>query len=236
MPRSSHADVSIAVASPASSDRAHGGCSCCATFAPGPLRAPLVLCSSASSAPPRRATNATLRGWIVVQDGYAGGSLVLVHELSHFANRFVVWQRHREAVDVFPGHGSWEPSTVAMVRARLLDEIAARHVAYLAETGLDPEDSATRWPAPGALFACAVKIASYPEIYADPGYIPGILASEGRDALRDLVGTWFAGLEGFHFFEAGTRRAEIHAAWLAEEARVAAMGSEAPEVVPEGTL
>ena len=184
--------------------------------------------------PPR--DEGDLPGWIVVQDGYAGGTLVLVHELAHFANRFVAWQRRREPVDVFPGYGAWEPSAVAAIRARLLDEIAARHVAYLAETGLNPKDPATRWPSPGALFACAVKIASYPEIYADPGYVPKILATEGRDALRDLVGTWFAGLAGFHFFEAGTRRADKHAEWLDTEVQVAALGSEAPEVEPEGTL
>ena len=178
-----------------------------------------------------------LLGWIVVQDGYGGGRLVMVHELSHFANRFVVWQRHRDAVEPVRGlPRRWDPATVAMVRARLLDEVAARHVAYLAETGLNPERKGQRWPAPGALFACAVKIASYPEIYADPGYVTEVMAAGGREALRDLVGGWFAGLVGFQFFRTGTQRQHIHTRWLEDEARLAAMGRRAPEVEPEGTL
>lgn len=176
-----------------------------------------------------------LQGWIVVQDGFSGGRLVLVHEVSHFANRFVVWQRRREPVEVWPGIG-WDPAQVAEVRARLLDEIAARHVAFLAETGLDPDSADPRWPRPGALFACAVKIASYPEVYADPGYVPAVIAQDGPDALRDLVGTWLDGLRGFHFYQRGTRRALTHARWLDEEIALARRGSEAPEVEAEGTL
>lgn len=175
-----------------------------------------------------------LPGWIVVQDGYRGGRLVMVHELSHFANRLVVWRLYREPA-ASPENPAYAPEAVAIVRARLLDEIAARHVAFLAETGVDPDDPAQVWPSPGALFACAVKIASYPEIYADPGYVTET-RDRGRDALRDLVGSWFPALTRFHFYRRGTRRAEAHQRWLEREAAVASLGHMAPEVPPEGTL
>lgn len=177
-----------------------------------------------------------LPGWIVVQDGYRGGSLVIVHELSHFANRLVVWQLHRDPVPRRDVGKDFDSHVVATVRARLLDEIAARHVAFLADSHVDPDDSSQRWPEPGALFACAVKIASYPEIYGDPGYVSTVTEEGGRDALRDLVGEWFPTLRRFRFYAEGSRRAELHARWLEEECRVASLGREAPDVPPEGTL
>jgi len=173
-----------------------------------------------------------LPGWIVLQDGYRGGRLVMVHELSHFANRLVVWRLYRDRITAT---STYSPEVVAMVRARLLDEIAARHVAFLAETGVDPDSPAQVWPSPGALFACAVKIASYPEIYTDPGYVTEA-RDRGRDALRDLVGSWFPALATFPFYREGTRRARVHKRWLEREAAVASLGRNAPERPPEGTL
>ena len=143
----------------------------------------------------------------------------------------------RESIDVVPGVSArWTPRKVAWVRARLLDEIAARHVAFLAEKGVDPTATEPGWPPPGALFACAVKIATYPEIYGDRGYVASVIDPGGRDALRDLVGRWFEGLAGFHFFESGSRRTRAHARWLDREIAVARAGRHAPDVAPEGTL
>jgi hypothetical protein len=176
-----------------------------------------------------------LPGWIVVQDGYGGGKLVMVHELSHFANRLEVWRLHRDPLPP-QNVASRFSHIVATVRARLLDEIAARHVAFLADTHVNPEDSSQPWPEPGALFACAVKIASYPEIYGDPGYVASVTEKGGRDALRDLVGAWFPALKRFRFYSQGSRRADLHARWLDEECRVASKGREAPDVPAEGTL
>jgi len=58
----------------------------------------------------------------------------------------------------------------------------------------------------------------------------------GRDALRDLVGSWFPALATFPFYREGTRRARVHKRWLEREAAVASLGRNAPERPPEGTL
>jgi hypothetical protein len=167
-----------------------------------------------------------LPGWIVLQNGFRGGRLIMVHELSHFANRFLVWRL---------GHAPGFSRNEAMVRSRWLDEVAARHLAYLAESAIDPEASHPAWPAPGALFACAVKIASYPEIYHDSGLVTTV-RDQGRPALRDLVGSWFPSLTQFCFYQNGSLRAEKHKKWLENESALARLGRNAPDVPPEGTL
>jgi hypothetical protein len=175
-------------------------------------------------------------GWIVVQDGYRGGALVLAHELGHFANRYVVWRRQQESadlVDASSGAGLGE-RPIRATRAHFLNELAARHLAYLAETGTDP--TCTPMPAPGALFACAVTIASYPEVYADCGVMQRLLARGDDALLRDQVGAWMPGLRDFAFFAAGTTRCEAHARWLETEIEVGRQGRRAPVVAAEGTL
>ena len=175
-------------------------------------------------------------GWIVIADNYSGGALVLVHELCHFFNRFVVWLRSQQPAPVVDRrlNDDFDPAVVRCVRARLLNEIAARHMAWLSDAGIDPPRSAM--PDPGSLFACAVKIASYPEVYNDPGWMRRLIARGDASLLRDQVGLWFAGLAGFHFFSPGSGRALEHARWLASEIETARRGANAPDLPPVGTL
>jgi hypothetical protein len=184
--------------------------------------------------PPR--SESDLVGWIVIADDYSGGPLVLVHELSHFFNRFVVWLRSEQSAPVADRclNDDVDPAVVRRLRAQLLNEIAARHMAWLCDAGIDPPRSAM--PDPGALFACAVKIASYPEVYNDPGWMRRLLARGDPQLLRDQVGLWFAGLAGFHFFAHGSTRALEHARWLEAEIETARRGANAPDVAPMGTL
>jgi hypothetical protein len=178
-------------------------------------------------------SEADLVGWIVAQDDYHAGALVLVHELSHFLNRWVVWNLYRREATLVDR--SIEPRGLAsMVRARWLDEVAARHLAFLAEEGRHP--GRTAMPALGALTACAVKIASYPDVYGDSELMPRLLARGDRDLLRDQVGAWLQDLRHFRFFDPGTEPAVAHAAWLDLELKMAARGRSGPEVSPEGTL
>ncbi len=182
--------------------------------------------------PPRDETD--LVGWIVVEDYYRGGALVLAHELGHFFHRWDIRQTLVERPPVVDALAADDPTTVAWVRARFVDEIAARHLAYLCEQGADPPRKPL--PAQGALFGCAVKIASYPEIYQDTGVIRRLLACSDNDLLRDQVGLWFIGLRGLRFFEPGSERADAHARWLESEIEIAASGRKAPRVALEGTL
>ncbi|MBI5536428.1 MAG: hypothetical protein HY898_27145 [Deltaproteobacteria bacterium] len=179
--------------------------------------------------PPR--SDQDITGWIVVQDGYASGALVLVHEIGHFLNRLVVWQRTQQAADLVE---PWiaqglEEGVARTVRARLLDEIAARHLAWLAQEGRVP--GVTAMPEPGAMFACAVKIASYPEVYGDTVLMPRVIAR--ADLLRAQVAAWMPGLRGFRFFDPSSKEAVHHAQWLDGEIE---LGVRAPLVAPEGTL
>lgn len=176
-----------------------------------------------------------LVGWIVTQDGFRGGSMVLAHELTHFRGRGVAWQLAEEpAPMVEPALSSLaEPARLRWIRSQLVNEVAARHAAWLAETGATPENG---MPARGALFACAVKIASYPAVYADVGPMTALVARGDDDLLRDQVGLWLAGLERFPFFEARSPRAAAHAAWLADEVALAREGRRAPRLDAEGTL
>jgi len=184
--------------------------------------------------PPRAQED--LVGWIVTQNDYRSGPLVMVHEMSHFLNRFVVWRcAEQPAALVDPALADgMDPGVVRWVRARLLDEIAARHMAWLGEEGITP--GTTTMPEPGAFFACAVKIASYPEVYADTGLMPRLLARGDRDALRDQIGLWFPALRDFRWFDPGTSLARAHAGWLARECELASEGRNAPEVIAVGTL
>lgn len=176
-----------------------------------------------------------LAGWIVTQDGFRGGSMVLAHELTHFRGRFVAWQLAGEATPmVDPSLAALtDPGRLAWIRSQLVNEVAARHAAWLAETGATPDAG---MPARGALFACAVKIASYPVVYADVGPMTALVARGDDDLLRDQVGAWLPGLERFPFFEVGSARAKAHSSWLADEVALASLGRRAPRVSAEGTL
>ncbi len=177
-----------------------------------------------------------MAGWIVTQDGFRSGALVMVHELSHFLNRWIVWQSSEQTPRLVDGSlaDGIDPQTVRWVRARLLDEIAARHLAWLGEEGIVPGRCVM--PEPGAFFACAVKIASYPEVYADASLMPRLLSRGDRDALRDQVGMWFGALRGFRWFDPGTDVAREHARWLERECEVAEKGRRAPDPIAVGTL
>ena len=174
-------------------------------------------------------------GWIVVADNYAGGPLVLVHELSHFFNRFVVRTRAQQDAELVLEElaDGIDPARLRWTRAQLLNEIAARHMAWLSDTGIDPGRS--EMPEAGALFACAVKIASYPEVYHDAGVMQRLLERQRPELLRDQVGRWFSGLRGFGFFEPGSAREHEHARWLESEIEIASRGRDAPETVAGGT-
>ncbi len=175
-------------------------------------------------------------GWVVVDDDFRGGMMVLVHELAHFFNRWVVW---REAGQPAPacdpamerGPGARE---IGWVRAQFLNELAARHTAFLAEEGRAP----ARGPLPpeGALFECAVKIASYPQVYNDTGPMQRLLARGDDGLVRDQVGRWFGGLRSFLFYEPGGPDDRAHRAWLDAESAHAALGRRAPRIDAEGTL
>jgi len=201
---------------------------------PAPASVGAIFQYHARAWPPR--SELDMIGWIVVQDGYGSGPLVLVHELGHFLNRFVIWQRTQQdppLIDPSIAQGI-PPDVVRTVRARLLDEIAARHLAWLAQEGKVPGE--TQMPDAGALMACAVKIASYPQVYGDTMLMPGLLRRGDADLLRDLVGAWMSGLRGLRFFDPGTAVAEHHKQWLDHEIETAALGRNAPLMAPEGTL
>jgi len=174
-------------------------------------------------------------GWIVLENNYRGGAPVLVHELGHFIHRD---EMRRQAAQGAPlrdeawGAGLTDEA-IRWTRAQFLGELAARHLAWLSESGADP--GRRPMPVRGALFACAVKISSYPEIYNDCGVMRRVVAS-GGDALRDQVGLWMKGFEAFRFFEGGSTRQAEHACWLSREVALAAAGSRAPDVDAEGTL
>ena len=104
--------------------------------------------------------------------------------------------------------------------------------------GLDDLDSlhGRDGGAEGALFACAIKIASYPHVYNDVAVMPALLARGDRALLRDQVGAWFGALDRFPFFAPGSAMDRAHRAWLAREIAVAARGRAAPEVDAEGTI
>lgn len=198
---------------------------------PAPAPAGALFQCLARRLPPEN--DADLPGWIIAEDHYRGGKLIMAHELAHFANRLALWNQRSEPPNISV-HG-WDPTIVATVRARFLDEVAARHTAFLAESSLDA-DTNPSWPAPGALFACAVKIATYPEVFGDPGVTQTVIKDGGRPALRSLLGGWFSGLRGLRFYRPGTSRATRHAEWLETELACAALGNDAPDVEPEGTL
>jgi hypothetical protein len=184
------------------------------------------------ASPPR--SGADLPGWILVADDYGGGALVLAHEIAHYRNRLVVHLEARQPaplVDLSLASGLPD-AAVRGVRASFLNEVAARHTAYLAQEGASP---ATRLPEPGALFACAVKIAQYPEVYNDCGLMRRLLSRGDDDLLRDQVGLWLEPLAAFSFFEPGPLEA-AHRAYLVEETSLAAAGRAAPRVPAEGTL
>ncbi len=174
-------------------------------------------------------------GWIVLANDYRGGALVLVHEIGHFIHRDEV--RRQAEQDAPLRDEAWgdglASDAIQGTRAQFLNELAARHLAWLSESGADP--GRRPMPKPGALFACAVKIASYPEIYNDCGVVRRVVAS-GTDALRDQVGLWMQGFEAFRFFEEGSMRQAEHGRWLLHEVGLAAAGSRAPHVDAEGTL
>jgi hypothetical protein len=119
------------------------------------------------------------------------------------------------------------------LRATFVNEVAARHTAYLGHVAARPEAS---MPEPGSLFGCAVATARYPEIYSDDGPMARLLALGDEDLLRDQVGRWLQGLESFVFFEPGTASAEAHEAYLRREVALASAGRAAPRVVGDGTL
>jgi hypothetical protein len=175
-------------------------------------------------------------GWIVLQNDYRAGALVLVHEIGHWIHRAEVRQaatREVELVDASLAQG-FPIEALKWTRAQFLNELAARHLAWLAESGADP--GVGRMPEPGALFACAVKIASYPEIYNDCGVMKRLVERGDDGALRDQVGSWMQGLVDFAYFEARSERAAAHRRWLQEEVRLAADGRRAPVTAAEGTL
>lgn len=163
---------------------------------------------------------------VVVTADAVPGDPVLVHEICHFRNRFAVDALARTpapfvASDVTP-----------RVLAGLVNELAARHTAFLAEEDRGPH---TSLPGPGALFACAVIIASYPATYSDDGTMARVVAA-GEDRLRDVVGSVLEGLLAFHFFAEKSDLGRRHRAWLADEAALAKLGRRAPRVPAEGTI
>jgi hypothetical protein len=189
---------------------------------------------AARRTPPR--DDGDLPGWIVLADDYAGGTLVLTHEIAHFRNRLRVWRAAYSAVvlvDEAMAEGI-DPVEVGWVRATFLNEVAARHTAYLADTGFTPGRDAL--PQPGALFACARTIASYPEVYNDTGVVRRLLARGDEALVRDQVGAWLEGLEAFSFFAPGSEHERLHRAYLEAEVALAAQGRDAPCVDAEGTL
>ena len=177
-----------------------------------------------------------LPGWIVVEDDFRGGLVVLVHELAHFRNRWPVWcEAARPAPHVDPAmvRGTGAPE-LGWVRAQFLNELAARHTAFLAEEGRAPAFAPL--PPTGALFECAVKIASYPHVYNDTGPMQRLVARRDEALLRDQVGAWFEGLRTFLFFEPGADHDRAHRRWLEAEVAHAALGHRAPRAEAEGTL
>lgn len=175
-----------------------------------------------------------LLGWIVTQDGFAGGAMVLVHEISHFRNRFVVWQMAQEHAPLLAQDSALgiPHARIRWVRAQLLNEIAARHTAFLAEEGRAPGGP---MPTPAAFFACAVKIAGYPAVYNDVGVMARVVARRDPELLRMQVASWLRGLERFAFFAPDGADAGAHAAWLTEVVAYAEGGG-MPAEIAEGTL
>ena len=174
--------------------------------------------------------------WIVVQDGYRGGAMVMAHEICHMANRFQVWQRAQEdpeLVDPSLGQG-FTREQLSWVKATYINEVAARHVAYLGESAARP--GVTPMPATGSLVGCATTIARYPEIYNDCGVMRRLLDRNDEGLLRDQVGRWFQGLRGFRFYTPGTSFAIAHARFLEGELAHAEHGKNVPWVVGDGTL
>lgn len=175
-------------------------------------------------------------GWVVVEDRFGGGLVVLVHELAHFRNRWVVWReagRPAPAADPTMERGAGARE-LGWVRAQFLNELAARHTAYLAEEGRAP----ARAPLPpaGSLFECAVKIASYPHVYNDAGPMQRLVARGDEGLLRAQVGLWFGAIRSFLFYEPGGDDDRAHRAWLEAESDHAALGRRAPRRPAEGTL
>ncbi len=177
-----------------------------------------------------------LPGWVIVQDGFQGGLLVLVHELSHFVNRWPVWQLASEEPSLVAPElaRGYSREQLAWTRATFVNEVAARHTAFLAHSGASPGERPL--PPRGALFGCAVTISRYPEVYHDCGYLQRLLELQDTPRLRDQVGQWLQGLERFAFFAPGSARATAHASFLREEVQEAARGRHAPVVVGDGTL
>jgi hypothetical protein len=184
--------------------------------------------------PPRDASDILV--WVVVQDGYAGGAMVMAHELCHMTNRFVVWQLAQtggDLVDPALGEG-YSNDQLGWVKATFLNEVAARHVAYLGESSSRPGEQAL--PATGSLVGCATTIARYPVIYNDCGVMQRLLDRRDEALLRDQVGRWFPSLRSFDFFAPGSGYAAAHRAFLEAESEHASRGSAAPVVVGDGTL
>lgn len=205
---------------------------------PGAEGAPAVEHGAIFQARYRRAAprdESDVEGWVITEDGFRGGAVVLAHELTHYRARWVTYDVARSGARLVDPSVARGVDKVALgwVRAQLLNEIAARHVAYLLEGATSPEEGL---PAEGALFACAVKIASYPHVYNDDAVMPALLARGDRALLRDQVGAWLAALDRFPFFLPGTAMARAHGAWLAREIALASRGRAAPEVDAEGTI
>jgi hypothetical protein len=192
-----------------------------------------ALCQSINVRSPPKSDRDAI-GWIVVADDYAGGALVLVHEIAHFRNRLLVWQlAQEEAPLVVPAHGAgFDPAQIAWTRAQLLNEIAARHTAYLAHEARGPLDTL---PTPAAMLACAVRIASYPHVYNDCGVMARVVASQDETVLRRQVARWIGGLPRFAFFERASVVEAEHRAWLQRVVAYAESGRE-PAEQAEGTL
>ena len=174
-------------------------------------------------------------GFVVTQDGFRGGPVVLAHELTHFRARHVVWSLARGPL---PAPFPWllagrDRARAGWVRAQLLNEIAARHAAFLVAEVVSP---AARLPELGALFACGVKISSYPAVYLDDGTMAALVAEGDDDALHDQVGAWMQGLERFPFFDPGSPDEAAHRPWLERELALARLGRHAPRVAAEGTV
>ncbi|MFO0661148.1 MAG: hypothetical protein U0165_15150 [Polyangiaceae bacterium] len=174
--------------------------------------------------------------WVVVQDGFTGGAMVMAHELCHMKNRFAVWQLAQQPpdlVDLALGDG-FSREQLGWVRATFVNEVAARHVAYLGEANVRPGE--TPMPEKGSLVGCATTIARYPAIYNDCGVMQRLLNLRDENLLRDQVGRWFAGLRGFTFFAPDSPFHEAHVAFLEAEIEHASMGHRVPWVVGDGTL
>lgn len=184
--------------------------------------------------PPRTAND--VLAWVIVQDGYAGGAMVMAHELCHMTNRFNVWrlaQSGGDLVDASLGEG-FSDEQIGWVKATFVNEVAARHVAYLGESGARPGQHPM--PSTGSLVGCATTISRYPVIYNDCGVMQRLLDRHDEPLLRDQVGRWFQSVIDLDFFSPGSDFAKAHHAFLEAECAHASLGRHAPVVFGDGTL